>query len=47
MTTIKISEDGSEEDSTLILKNVLKQLEKMPNTIDDLTKINLGTEEDP
>jgi hypothetical protein len=47
MTTVKVLEDKLEEDSTLILKNILKQLEKEPNTVDELTEINLGIEEDP
>jgi Reverse transcriptase (RNA-dependent DNA polymerase) len=47
MTTVEVLEDKSEEDSTPILKNALKQLENEPNTVDELTKINLGTEEDP
>jgi hypothetical protein len=47
MTTIEALKDESEEDSAPILKNALKQLEKTPNTIDELTEVNLGTEEDP
>jgi hypothetical protein len=29
------------------MKNALKQLEKEPNTVDELNEVNLGTEEDP
>jgi hypothetical protein len=47
MTTVEALEDESEEDSAPILKNALKQLEKAPNTVDELTEVNLGTEEDP
>jgi hypothetical protein len=47
MTAVEVLDDKSEEDSTSVLKNVLKQLEKEPNTVDELTEINLGTEEDP
>jgi hypothetical protein len=47
MTTVEALEDKSEEDSAPILKNALKQLEKAPNTVDELTEVNLGTEEDP
>jgi hypothetical protein len=47
MTTVEVLDDKSEEDSILILKNALKQLEKESNTVDELTEINLGTEEDP
>jgi hypothetical protein len=47
MIVVKILEDGSWEDSASILKNTLKQLENVPNTVDMLTKINLGTKEDP
>jgi Reverse transcriptase (RNA-dependent DNA polymerase) len=47
MTVVEVLDDKSEEDNTPILKNALKQLEKEPNTVDELTEINLGTEEDP
>jgi hypothetical protein len=47
MTAVKVLEDKPEEDNTPILKNALKQLEKEPNTVDELTEVNLGTEEDP
>jgi hypothetical protein len=47
MTIIEVLKDKSEEDNTPILKNSLKQLEKEPNTVDELTEINLVTEEDP
>jgi hypothetical protein len=47
MTTVEVLEDKSKEDSTPILKNTLKQLEKEPNTVDELTEINLGIKEDP
>jgi hypothetical protein len=47
MTVVEALEDGSEEDIALIQKNALKQLEKTPNTVDELIEINLGTEEDP
>jgi hypothetical protein len=47
MIVVEALEDGLEEDSALILKNALKQLENVSNTIDDLTKINPGTEDDP
>jgi hypothetical protein len=47
MTTAETLENESEEDSALVLKNALKQLEKAPNTVDELTEVNLGTEEDP
>jgi Reverse transcriptase (RNA-dependent DNA polymerase)/RNase H-like domain found in reverse transcriptase len=40
-------DNETEEDNTLVLKNALKQLEKEPNTVDELAEINLGTEEDP
>jgi hypothetical protein len=46
MTAVEVLDDKSEEDSTPVLKNALKQLEKEPNTVDELTEINLGTEED-
>jgi hypothetical protein len=47
MTVVEVLDNKSEEDSTPVLKNTLKQLEKEPNTVDELTEINLGTEEDP
>jgi hypothetical protein len=47
MTTVEVLKDESEEDNTSILKNALKQLEREPNTVDELTKINLRIEEDP
>jgi hypothetical protein len=47
MTTVETLEDESEEDSAPILKNALKQLEKAPNTVDELIEVNLGTGEDP
>jgi hypothetical protein len=47
MTVVEVLDDKSEEDNTPILKNALKQLEKEPNTVDELAEINLGTEEDP
>jgi hypothetical protein len=46
MTAVEMLDDKSEEDSTPVLKNALKQLEREPNTVDELTEINLGTEED-
>jgi hypothetical protein len=46
MTGVEMLDDKTEEDSTPVLKNALKQLEKEPNTVDELTEINLGTEED-
>jgi hypothetical protein len=47
MTAVEVLDDKSEEDSTSVLKNALKRLEKEPNTVDELIEINLGTEEDP
>jgi hypothetical protein len=47
MVAVEALEDESEEDSVPILKETLKQLEKAPNTVDELAEINLGTEEDP
>jgi hypothetical protein len=47
MTIVEVLDDKSEEDSTPVLKNALKQLEKESNTVNELTEINLGTEEDP
>jgi hypothetical protein len=46
MVAVEVLDDKSEEDDTPVLKNALKQLEKEPNTVDELTEINLGTEED-
>jgi hypothetical protein len=47
MVAVEALEDESEEGSAPIMKEALKQLEKVPNTVDELAKINLGTEEDP
>jgi Reverse transcriptase (RNA-dependent DNA polymerase) len=47
MIVVEVLDDELKEDNTPILKNVLKQLERESNTVDELTKINLGTEEDP
>jgi hypothetical protein len=47
LITVKALEDESEEGSAPILKDALNQLEKAPNTVDELAEINLGTEEDP
>jgi hypothetical protein len=47
MIAVETLEDESEEGSAPILKDALKQLEKVPNTVDELAEINLGTEEDP
>jgi hypothetical protein len=37
MTVVEILDDKSEEDNTPVLKNALKQLEKEPNTVDELS----------
>jgi hypothetical protein len=47
MTSVEVLDNEIEEDSTPVLKNALKQLEKEPNTVDELAEINPGTEEDP
>jgi hypothetical protein len=47
MTVVEALKDESKEDNAPILNNALKQLEKAPNTVDELTEVNLGTEEDP
>jgi Reverse transcriptase (RNA-dependent DNA polymerase) len=47
VVVVEALEDEPEEGSAPILKNVLRQLEKTPNIVDELAEINLGTEEDP
>jgi hypothetical protein len=47
VVAVEALEDEPEEGSAPILKNVLRQLEKTPNIVDELAEINLGTEEDP
>jgi Reverse transcriptase (RNA-dependent DNA polymerase) len=47
IVAVEALEDESEEGSAPIPKEALKQLEKAPNTVDELAEINLGTEENP